>query len=507
MTRSIHGFFLILLTLSLLSSISGAGADIEISRDTLHALDSLETMYYTSTPLGIEETLCVRNLGDRPVELGLSCETSHWGIYPICDPHYYYMKLWATFESPPFDAATVVDTTPIYYTINTPRFCGFGYFGRDGISLAPDDSVYLYLLFRPPISTSFARDTLRISVFGRGPFETDVEEITIPATLYDVLRLYPSPFVIDSLDDPPSGEKIFFSTDYPPEFHDMHYYMAYRDTIPLFFRTQLSETLNIGRSDTRFFTDDFSDTLWPHYHGGSKGIGDTLVNLFYAFTTYDTIMSESPFIISGVGEFDQALYTDPMLGGRNWITIPNIDYRYRTASDLEPLGVTKVSHWNAEWQVLETVGLYHSAFGWLVDDFLRYGKCYCIFGTHGITPDILSTNTPGSLYEDDLPETLYYHPDLGGKNIIMRPNKASIVEDIHDRRTLEESLEDAGISGGIRLIQIDEWSGETFQWEPIAEYISGIWTANPPLRRGKPYRIWIEPAYTTEPFDFIWPIG
>mgnify|MGYP006288029115 CR=1 FL=1 len=324
------------------------------------------------------------------------------------------------------------------------------------------------------------------------------------------------------------SERVEFKATVAPSILGGDYYYVYRDTLPLFFKTQLDTTPAnrnlIGKTDIRYFTDDFTgttelpDTLWNHYWDASKGVCDTLVNLYYTFTTVDVGASapggfaESPFPGNALCEYDQAMYSDPTLGGTNWISMPNVDEDYSTASDLAEYGATKISEWEPSSQILEDRGLYNVMFGiWVTDEPLQYGHCYVVFGTDDSISvnNIFQTYKPGFIPDNDKQDTLYFHPTYGGRNIIMLPMKAAIVEDVHDRATLEASIEDAGIGVSARLMRIDQWDCTGFIWNPIAQYnaMFGVWTANPHLKPGGVYRLWLDTGATPTAVDFVWPVG
>ena len=146
------------------------------------------------------------------------------------------------------------------------------------------------------------------------------------------------------------GQSVEFKTDLGPTGYYGDFFNVYRDTVPLFYMSQLDTTPEnrnlIGRTVIRFFTDDFTgtaelpDTLWQHYWSSSKGVCDTLVNLFYTFTTVDTGASapggfaESSYPSWCLCEYDQPIYAHPTLGTRNWLSIPNVDDNYQMCSDL-----------------------------------------------------------------------------------------------------------------------------------------------------------------------------
>ena len=501
---------LLLLTVSFVA----AQANIELSTDTLFSLDTMGVSETRSIGW-YYDTLCVKNIGTTSVELGFSVSCDHWHI----DTVGFYgdtTRLWGRFDYSHPPSFVYIDSLPEYSIWTSPRYCGDGYYGSDGISLAPGDSLFLYLRFRTSRCPTAYRDTIRVSVHGRNGFTTDTEQLIWGCWVCVSHCDPPDTLKIDSVDVTPGAERVFLSTDLDPWMMCFDYFNVYRDTVPLFYMSQLDTTPDnhnkIGTTDTRYFNDDFSDMLWPHYLDSSKGVGDTLVNLFYVFTSVDTGPSapggyeESCYPSPCVCEFDQPLYTHSVLGVQNWISIPNVDYRYQNASDLESLGINQVMEWNSEYQAPELVGAMLPGFGWVLDGPLKVGHVYNVFGTHGVTPNVFSTNTPGWIPQCDTVFDLCYNPTLGGRNIIMIPFRTSIIEGLIDRATLKVSIEEAGFAYGVRLLRIDRWNGTAFIWEPIADYnpILHEWSANPHLRSGVPYRIWIDSTSGTACFS--WPI-
>jgi len=492
-----------------------AQTDIELSTDTLYFPD-----YYFGGgwcyPLGFSETLFVKNIGTTSVELGFSVSCDYWHIDTI-GAYGDTIRFWGRFDHSHPPSFFSIDASPEYSIWTSPRFCGEGYYDPCGISLAPGDSLFFYLLFQPPFCPTEFCDTIRVSVHGRSGLTTDTEQLIWECCSWGCyFGDPPDTLTIDSVDATAGSERVFLRADRAAWMDCGDYHNVYRDTLPLFFMFHLDTTHDnhnkIGITDTRYFNDDFSDTLWPHYWESSKGVEDTLVNLFYVFTSVDTGSSasdgftETCFPSQCVCEFDQPLYTHSVYGSRNWISIPNVDSRYRYASDLDSLGITQVKEWNVQYQVPVLVGASLPGFGWVLDGPLKIGHVYSVFGTHGVTPPIFSTNTPGWIPQCDSVFSLCYNPILGGRNIIMLPFRASIIENIHDRAMLETSIEDVGAVFAARLLRIDRWNGSAFIWEPIAEYIPflDLWTANPHLRAGMPYRIWIDG--TSGGFCFTWPI-
>jgi len=359
-----------------------------------------------------------------------------------------------------------------------------------------------------------------------GPLPDSPGEIMEPASrdiyIYVTLLAPPGPpppdsVIIISKDCTVHDEDIQFKASKLPEFYGGDFYNVYRDTIALLNISQLENDTTaavyniLPQRAQRYYTDAFTDTLWTHYWSSSKGVCDTLVNLFYVYTTVDTGAaapggySESPYPSWCLCEYDQPLYTDPVLGTQNWISIPNIDDRRMMGSDLDSLGVTQVSEWDPTAQVLSTVAAYNPLFGWAVDGPLMINHVYAVFGTDGETPDIYQSYKPGIVATNDTSNNICYNPILGGRNIVMLPFHQSFIDDIHDRATLEASIEDIGGTYSAKLTRIDIWDGLSFSWNPIAlENPLFGWTANPHLRPGMPYRIWMSNDAATA-FNYDWP--
>ena len=325
---------------------------------------------------------------------------------------------------------------------------------------------------------------------------------------------------------PPSGQNVEFKTDLGPTGYYGDFFNVYRDTVPLFYMSQLDTTPAnrnlIGRTVIRFFTDDFTgtaelpDTLWQHYWGSSKGVCDTLVNLFYTFTTVDTGASapggfaESAYPSWCLCEYDQPIYAHATYGTRNFWSIPNFDDRFTMCSDLEDIGVRLIMEWNSNSQVFVPIGDYHPIFGW-TDGPLKVGHVYLVSGDYAAMDtrapeyEYFQTYTPGIIPQTDSTFTLAYDPTYGGRNVIMLPFKASIIEGITDRISLEASIEEAGIVYSIALKRIDIWDGTAFIWNSIAdEHPIFGWSGNPHLSPGKVYRIWLESTSGT--VTFAWPV-
>ncbi|HHS50966.1 MAG TPA: hypothetical protein ENN07_07620 [candidate division Zixibacteria bacterium] len=318
------------------------------------------------------------------------------------------------------------------------------------------------------------------------------------------------------------SERVEFKVDLAPTGYFGNFYNVYRDTVPMFFMSQVDTTTEhgniIGRTQTRFFTDNFLDTLYLGYLGGSKGVCDTLVNLFYVFTTVDTTESapdgylESPRPSYCLAEYDQAVYAHPTYGTTNFWSIPNFDERFEVCSDLHDLGIRQVMEWDPVNQVPVLKGLYNVAFArWLTDGPLQVGHIYQVSGNYDAVMarpsehEYFQTYKPGIIPTTDSVFTMVYSPTFGGRNIIMLPFKASIVEGITNRATLVTSIQESGALHGIEVYRIDAWDGSAFIWNTIALKITPtIWNANPSIRPGKPIRVWLRTD--SGAVSFTWPI-
>lgn len=360
--------------------------------------------------------------------------------------------------------------------------------------------------------------------------DTDSRDIYIYVTLLAPEGPEPPDTVeIISKNCTPGAQNVEFKADLGPTGYYGDYFNVYRDTIPLFFMSQLRTapaTRNlIGRTLIRFFTDDFTgttelpDTLWQHYPGMSKGVCDTLVNLFYVFTTVDTGASapdgysESYHPSWCLAEYDQPVYSHPTYGTTNYWSIPNFDDRFRVCSDLHAIGIRQVMEWDPISQVPVLRGIYSVPLArWLTNGPLYLGHVYQVSGNYTAIQarpteyKYFQTYLPGYLSSTDSVFTMAYSLTYGGRNIIMLPFKASIVEGITNRATLVTSVQEAGVMSNIEMYRIDKWDGSAFIWTTIALKLSPtLWNANPTLKAGKVYRIWLRSA-TTPSTTFTWPV-
>ncbi|GEM_PF-1891339 len=363
--------------------------------------------------------------------------------------------------------------------------------------------------------------------------DTDSRDIYIYVTLLAPDGPPPPDFTgengIISKNCTPGTQNVEFKADLGPVGYYGDYFNVYRDTIPLFFMSQLRTapaTRNlIGMTETRFFTDDFRgsptlpDTLWQHYPSMSKGVCDTLVNLFYVFTTVDTGSSapdgysESYYPSVCLAEYDQPIYAHPTYGTTNYWSIPNYDTRFDFCDDLYAIGIRQVMEWDANSQVPVAVGIYNTTLSrWLPNGALKVGHVYQVSGNYAamVARDedytYFQTYLPGHVPSTDTTFVMEYSSLYGGRNIIMLPFKTSIVEGITNRASLVTSIEEAGSMDGIELYRIDKWDGAAFIWNTIALKITPtLWNANPVLKAGRVYRIWLRTSTVPEA-EFTWPV-
>ncbi|HDR90972.1 MAG TPA: hypothetical protein ENN75_01860, partial [candidate division Zixibacteria bacterium] len=163
--------------------------------------------------------------------------------------------------------------------------------------------------------------------------DTESEDIYIYVTL--MAPIGPPPpdsVVITQITCTPGSEEVRFKANAAPFFYGADWYHIYRDTVCLFYRTQLdSSNLLPNRTTSIYFTDNFSDTLFAHYWSSSKGVCDTLVNLFYVFTSVDSGptapggYAESSFPSWPLCEYDQGIKSNPVTGSYNVVSIPCYD--------------------------------------------------------------------------------------------------------------------------------------------------------------------------------------
>ncbi len=447
------------------------------------------------------EPIYIKNTGVDTVELGLSVECAYRvvdSIEGIRDSIRFRGYFFDTLSYPPISDS-------LDYILESPRFCSDGFYGASGLSLAPGDSVFLsYDITTHCCPSMPMEDTSHVYIYARSGAEIDTAEVT---QYFGILSPpgFPPPesLVIDSINAILGYEQVFLSTTEEPWELCLDYYHLYRDTIALFFASQLdSNNLLPDRFYTTTLVDSFSDTLWEDYWMSSKGVGDTLVNLFYVATGVDTGMggygeSSSPGWC--VCEYDQGMKVNPVLGSFNLLSIPCYDERYTTASDLSEFAVSTVQEWNPVTQTWSLHGKELLPGVWSPDEPLQVSHVYRVSGTDMEPTQLFSTFKPGIVPNNDSTYILYSNSIMGDRNIIMLPFKTSLLDGISNCSTL-----DASISGvGATIYQVDRWNNATQTWEIIGtEAFPDTWIVDGRLRPGLPYRIWVD---TDSPVT--WPIS
>ncbi len=325
----------------------------------------------------------------------------------------------------------------------------------------------------------------------------------------------PDSVVITSENCTSPTEDVKFKMGATPDYYGGDYYHAYRDTVALFYITQcLGDTLapnyNLLRENTvsRYYTDNFVDTLWTHYWNSSKGVCDTLVNLFYVFTTVDTGMTapggfaESPYPSWCVCEYDQPMYEHPSLGKKNVVSIPNIHNDYALCSNFEGMGAIKVDEWDPFVQQWVQRGFKMMPGLWIPDGSILVSHIYQIH--FDVTPpSMFTTFEPGIVPSTDTTYTIDFVAARGGRNVIMLPFLVSHIMGIHDCSDLESSIEDAGSAVGADMYKVEFWDAALQSWVQIGyEMMPGLWVPDGHLRPGMPYRIFVRDASAS----FTWPM-
>ncbi len=493
---------IIILAITLAVAAVFAQPAIEVVPEILES----DTMFLGTTHCygHIFDPIFIKNTGAIPVELGLSgCfdyrhldTIGHYGDTVLVSAHFCDSSGFPWWCGAPFDIVAA-----------EPRFWSDGYYGPLGITLFPGDSVFLMFT----VSAHYCRfypfsDTVRISIYGRNGAEIDTTIVKREIFFMGYGGPAPPDSVgIDSICATPGSEKVFISIcGFEPWMLCADFFHVYRDTVALLFGSQLdSNRLIPERGYTSTFVDSFIDTFWCDYFDSSKGICDTLVNLFYALTSIDTGssspdgFSESPVPSWCFCEYDQALGTSSPYGAQNLISIPCLHEEYRNASDLEALGVCQVLEWEPFGQSWTTVGYKLDPLGWIVDGPLQVSHVYYITGTHGVTPELFSTYEPGIIPSTDSVFTINSNV-FGERNIIMLPFKTALIEDIHDAITLAASIEAAG--GSLYLVKAWDNTSQTWVTVGYKHPIYG-WIINLHIRPGMPYQIWVN---TSSPIN--WPI-
>ncbi|MGC9314645.1 MAG: hypothetical protein ACP5G4_03330 [bacterium] len=308
--------------------------------------------------------------------------------------------------------------------------------------------------------------------------------------LISITTMFGQMLSIDSIDAAIGDEAVFLNTGAEPWDVGADFFNVYRDTFPIFFSTQVGPSnLLPDRAYTAAFTDDFDDPFWPDYVGSSKGIGDTLVNLFYVVNAVDTaggFMSLS----NCAGEFDQGMKSSPTAGSVNFISIPTYDERWTNASDLSALGVSTVQEWHAVTQTWLTVGVEVVSGVWSPDDPLQLSHVYRVSGADIPSETIFTTFNPGFIPSTDTIYDLHSDNVFGNQNIIMLPFKAAYIDGIDDCASLEASITAAGAD---EILSVERWNSATKTWHLVGSKLPvGVWSPNGELRPGLPYRIRVE---------------
>jgi len=336
--------------------------------------------------------------------------------------------------------------------------------------------------------------------------DTESEDIYIYVTLMAPEGPQPpDSVVITQITCTPGSEEIRFKANATPYFYGADWYHIYRDTLCLFYRTQIdSSNLLPDRSTSLYFTDLFNDTLWAHYPTSSKGVCDTLVNLFYVFTSVDSGptapggYAESAYPSWPLCEYDQSIKSNPVSGSNNVVSIPCYDDDVTEASDFESWGASSVQEWDAPTQTWTAIGS-KTPFGWSPNGAIKVSHSYRFSGTTVPAEDIFSTFEPGIVPQTDTTYTLYSSAVAGNRNIVMLPFKVSHIDNISNCSTLEASIVSAGAT---EVTRIERWDNSTMTWGPIGSKTPFGWSPNGRVKPGLPYRVWV-----TTPGPIEWPIS
>ncbi len=311
----------------------------------------------------------------------------------------------------------------------------------------------------------------------------------------------------------PDSEYVEFKCDVFPIYYGGDYYRAYRDTVALFSMLQLGNDTTSGwynmlpeNTTTRYYYDNFVDTLWWHYFDSSKGVCDTMANMFYVFTTIDTGadvpggIRESSYPSWCLCEYDQPMWTSATFGTKNVVSFPCVHDSLKVCSDLSDIAVNQVDEWDPEIQAWVSIGV-DLGFMWFPNESLNVSHIYQIWGKVGVTPNLFSTYTPGIIPSTDTTYTLKYSATYGGKNIIMLPFYATYIDEIHNCQDLAENIEEAGSGCNANVTQIERWEPKTQVWISVGVDLGFMWFPNEHVRAGMPYRIWL-----TSTCNFDWPV-
>lgn len=459
-----------------------------------------ETIYHGQP----EEPIYIKNTGTETVELGLSAEWA-FRVVDSVDADQDTVRMWGYFSDtlayPPLG-----DTMD--YILETPRFSSDGFYGSAGLSLAPGDSAFLsYKIIMHYLHTWPYDDTSKVFVYARNGEEMDTAQLLKKICLIGCCGPpAPESLIIDSITTTTGSEQISFKASAAPFYYNADWFHVYRDTTALFYSTQLdSSKLLPERFYSMAYVDSFSDTLWEGYWMSSKGILDTLVNLFYVSTWVDSGptapggYAESSYPSWCVCEYDQSLYSHPIAGSVNLISIPCYDERYTTASDLGEFGISSVAEWSPITQTWSMRGSEVFPGVWSPDESLQVSHVYRVNGTEMDTFQLFSTFKPGIIPDTDTSYVLHSHYLLGGRNIIMLPFKVAYIDNIVLCSDLENSLIAAGVD---ELYRVERWNSRTQTWSVVGQKVVWGWIVDGRLRPGLPYRISI-----STPTPIYWPLS
>jgi len=450
------------------------------------------------------EPIYIKNTGTETVELGLSAEWTY-RVVDTVDAARDTVLMWGYFSDtlayPPLG-----DTMD--YILETPRFSSDGFYGSAGLSLAPGDSAFLsYKITMHYLHTWPYDDTSKVFVYARNGEEMDTAQLLKKICLIGCCGPpAPESLIIDSITTTTGSEQISFKASAAPFYYGGDWYHVYRDTTALFYSTQLdSSKLLPERLYSTAYVDSFSDTLWEDYWMSSKGIEDTLVNLFYVCTSVDSGPTfpggfvESYDLSWCVCEYDQSLKSHPIIGSVNLISIPCYDERYTTASDLSEFGISSVQEWNPITQAWSLRGSNILPGVWSPDEPLQVSHVYRVSGADMDSFQLFSTFKPGIIPQNDTSYVLYSNGIRGGRNIIMLPFKVAYIDNIIYCSDLENSLVAAG---AYELYRVERWNNTTQTWSVVGEKLFMGWISDGRLRPGMPYRISID-----VPVPIYWPVS
>ncbi len=337
--------------------------------------------------------------------------------------------------------------------------------------------------------------------------DTESEDIYIYVTLMAPPGPPPPESVIITLVNcTPGAEQIRFKANAAPFAYGADWYNVYRDTTALFYMAQLdSNNLLPDRTTSLYFNDNFNDTLWALYMASSKGVCDTIVNLFYVFTSVDTGpgvpggMVESPYPSWCLAEYDQGIKRNPTVGSANIVSIPCYDDDIVIASNFATWGATAVQEWNAATQTWGVVGSQLVPGVWAPNNAVRVSHTYRITGNSIPTTGLFSTFEPGIVPEEDTTYILYSNSTLGDRNIVMVPFKVSYFDGINNCASLEASIVSVGATN---VYRVDRWNNATMTWSIVGSKVGPMWLPNGRIRPGLPYRVFV-----STPAPVIWPYG